>query len=134
MSVVTVESWTGVLKDMYPRPGDRIKQWVVDAGREEKWERETCPRIAMERHDDNTGTECSNSQGTVPWTWLDHHCCYICGDLHEATRSLPTIEAWLAEKAKRPPIESDRSKYSDEIAPDPMAAVHPYLKSLKGTP
>jgi hypothetical protein len=115
-----------LFKDMYPGPGDRIKQWVVDQRREYEWERGTCPTIEVQVHEDNTGTECRNS-GKVPWTYLDHDCCYTCGELHEATQSLVVVQEWLAEKAKRPPIEQDRTKFEPhrELAP------HPALGMLK---
>jgi hypothetical protein len=43
---------------------------------------------------------------------------YECGDLHEKLSDEPVVLAWLAEKAKRPPIEGDRTKLSDEVQPD----------------
>lgn len=123
-------SFNATLKDFYPRPGERMKQYVADTLREHKWENETSPRVDVERHDDNTGIECRNV-GRVPWTWLDHDACYDCGDRYEALRDGPLVQAWLAEKAKRPPICEDREKLSDEIAPDPSLAEHPVLAMVR---
>lgn len=121
-----------LLKDMYPRPGDRIKQWVVDERREDKWERETCPKVVVSSHRDNTDAECRNA-GAMPWTWLEgHDCCYTCNDLAESLKSREDIAAWLAEKAARPPIEQDRTKFSDEIAEDIAARAHPFYAFTKG--
>jgi hypothetical protein len=127
----TIVSIDSLLKDMYPLPGQRIKQWVVDQRREDDWECETCPKIDIVSHEDNTGTTCRNV-GPLPWTFLDHDCCYTCGELHEATRTLAVVQEWLAEKAKRPPIEQDRAKFSEEVQADfgPVAC-HPLLKGSK---
>lgn len=115
MSVLV--SMSALFKDMYPRPGDRLKQWVVDQRREAKWERETCPRVSIAEHKDNTDAWCRNA-GLTPWTFLSHDCCSTCCDLHEATESRADVQAWLAEKAKRPPVEQDRAKLSDEVEPE----------------
>ena len=118
------------MKDFYPLPGTRLKQYVVDQYREAAWERETCPRFDVEEHDDNTGLRCRN-EGPTPWTYLDHDCCHDCGDRHTALRDGPSVRAWLEEKAKRPPIESDRTKLSDEIARDLSLKENPVFAMLK---
>lgn len=128
---MTLTDMNALLKDMFPRPGERVKQWVVDTRREHAWESATSPRFKVVWHLDNTGIECRNSASDAPWSDLDHDCCYFCGDLHEHARELPSVQAWLAEKAKRPPIEQDRTKLSDEIAPDPRLASHPALRMLR---
>lgn len=122
----TITSVNAMLKDFYPLPGTRIKQYVVDTKRENEWERETCPHVDIGAHLDNTDADCRNDYG-VPWVWLDHDCCSICGEMLETTRSRPDVVAWLAEKAARPPIESDHDKLSDEIAPDLASRPHPLL-------
>ena len=119
-----ISSLNETMKDVYPRPGTRIKQWVVDARREQQWERDTCPRIVMNDHEDNTGAPCRNCYGSVPWTYLDHDCCQICGDEHERIRMRPDVQAWLTERAARPAIEPDHSKLSDEIEPDLCALTY----------
>lgn len=48
----STESTDSLFKDIYPRPGERIKQWVVDVRREDAWARETCPRFTMDPHND----------------------------------------------------------------------------------
>lgn len=130
MTTTTLESVTATIKDMYPRPGERIKQWVVDAQREYQWELETCPRFFVHRHIDNTGLECRNA-GPTPWIHLNHDCCYTCGDMHGLFSVRPETVEWVHEKAKRPPIETDRSKLSDEIAPDTSMTEHPMLAAFK---
>lgn len=128
MSALT--TFDSLLKDMYPLPGTLLKQWVVDQRREAAWERETCPRLTPAEHDDNTGIACRNSMCSVPWTHLAHDCCYFCNDLGARYEQTPEVQAWLAEKAKRPPIEQDLTKFSNEIertvsVPNPWFAMLP---------
>lgn len=130
MSEVSLATVTALYRDMYPAPGDRIKQWVVDYRREAAWESETCPRVAVPEHKDNTGAECRNSSCSASWTYLDHDCCYVCNELQEATQDREDVQAWLAEKAKRPPVEQDRTKLSDEVQPNIMLESHPFLAML----
>jgi hypothetical protein len=112
-----------IMRDMYPQPGERIKQWVVDTRRESEWERATCPRFPMYGHDDNTGIECRNSRAVVPWTWLEgHDCCYVCNDIGDGLRDNADVQRWQAERAARPPIEADRDRLSDEVEGDWMSA------------
>jgi hypothetical protein len=131
-----VTTMGALYKDVYPAPGTRIKQWVVDVRREHAWERETCPRIEVPTHEDNTGAVCRNAQTETPWSHLDHDCCYSCNDLQGATRDRADVQAWLAENANRPPIEADRTKLSDQVEPeiDPDAwRDHPLCK-VRGEP
>ncbi len=123
---ISYTSFNDTLKDYYPLPGTRLKQYVVDTHRENDWERETCPRVDVASHDDNTELPCRNS-GNVQWSYLAHDCCGFCCELHDETAERPDIAAWRAEKAARPPIESDRSRLSDEIAPDLSSRSHPLL-------
>lgn len=121
-------------KDMYPPSGGLIKQWVVDLRREHEWERETCPAITVATHEDNTGLTCRNSTeptGTTLYCFLHHDCCEVCDDLADSLAERADIAAWLAEKAKRPPIEQDRTKYSNEVEPHRELAPHPALGMLK---
>jgi hypothetical protein len=109
-------SLSALFKDLYPGGGNRIKQWVVESRRERAWENETCPRVATEPHLDNTGLDCRESVGPALWFHLDgHDCCHTCNDLAEEARTRQDIAAWLALKAERPPIISDRTALSDEI-------------------
>jgi hypothetical protein len=125
--MATVTSFDAMFRDLYPQPGDRIKQWVVDSRRESAWESQTCPKVDVPEHDDNTGTGCRNV-GRLPWTYLRHDCCSECEDIHDQTASRPDVVAWLAEKAARPPVEADRSKYSDQRQPEyPALRAHPLL-------
>lgn len=126
MTAVTVTSVSALFKDMYPAPGELIKQWVVDTRREYAWERKTCPRFSVADHVDNTGMSCRN-EGSALWVDLhEHDCCYDCNDQADALREGPSVQAWLAEKSKRPPIEQDHSKLSNEVQEDyPAVASHP---------
>ena len=126
-----VDTVDALLKDMYPLPGTPLKQWVVDQRRESQWESETCPRFTLAEHEDNAGTECRNSLASVPWTHLEHDWCYFCGDLHGRYEKTPEVQAWLAEKAKRPPVCADRSKLSGEVQADyPSMRPHPFFTML----
>jgi hypothetical protein len=129
--VSALRTLDAALRDRYPRPGERIKQYVIDERREDAWERATCPRFTPAEHDDNTDSVCRNSETRVPWTWLDHDCCYFCGDLHQRYRATPEVTQWLAAKAARVPICADETKLSDEIAPDVALAPHPMLAMLR---
>jgi hypothetical protein len=116
-----------LFRDMYPAPGSRLKQWVVDSRREQKWEDQTCPRFDVPEHDDNTGASCRNV-GRSTWKQLEHDCCGVCCDLQDEKADDAQVAAWLTELDKRPPIEADRSKLSDEIEPDWHLAPHPFLR------
>lgn len=121
MTAHTLTTFDGLVRDMYPPPGTRLKQWVVDQRREAAWQRETCPLVLTETHDDNTGVPCHCS-GAAQWAYLESHdCCGDCNDLAEATRDRPDVAAWLKLKAERPPVCADRDKFSDEVEPDRMA-------------
>lgn len=131
MANSNLTSINAILKDYYPLPGERIKQYVVDMRRESKWERDTCPLVEVIAHDDNTNATCRNSATSVPWTYLSHDCCEVCCDLYEATETREDVQAWLAEKAKRPPIEQDKSKLSDEVEPHPKTLAHQFASWWK---
>lgn len=126
----TLTTFDALLKDMYPLPGTPLKQWVVDQRRESRWESETCPRFTPGEHEDNTGVECRNSITSVPWTHLAHDCCYFCNDLGERYEQTPEVQAWLAEKAKRPEVCADRTKFSDEVERDWSMQLSPILALL----
>jgi len=110
-------SWNDVMRDYYPLPGTRIKQYVLEERREAAWARSTCPTVHVPAHEDNCECGCRNS-GPTPWIDLDHDSCCICGDLHEATRDRTDVQAWLAERAARPPVTTDHDALSDEIEPE----------------
>lgn len=131
MSIMNVTSFDAGMRDLYPRPGERIKKWVVDQRREDKWASETCPRIPMDPHLCNAGFECSGSAGR-PWCDLPYHECDTCLAVHENTRTSPDVAAWLGLQAARPPICADRSLLSDEIQPDLSLRENPILAFLEG--
>lgn len=123
-----VTSLDQALKDHYPLPGTRIKQYVVDARRRKTWELETCPTALIDAHQDNTGAGCRNSGSA---RWLDfacHDCCNTCNDFAEEVRHRPSVQAWLEERAKLPPVCSDRSLFSDEIEPDRPNPVMAFMR------
>lgn len=107
---------TQVLKDMYPLPGTRIKQWVVDDREHRDWEEQTCPRFPVAAHEDNTGVRCSNL-GSVLWVDLDHHCCYTCGDMYVRLKNMLEVLNWLVDLRKRPKPCEDMNKLSDQVEP-----------------
>lgn len=113
---MTLASFDSTLKDLYPLPGQRLKQWVVDDRRETAWANETAPRVYLRGHDDNTLLPCRNA-GDVRYHDLDHDACDVCGALHEAFAREPRVKAWIEAKAARPPVCADRSKLSDEVEP-----------------
>lgn len=129
---INLTAMDSTLKDVYALPGTRLKQWVVDARREQQWERETCPRFAMREHNDNCGGSCRELAALAMWTHLAHHdCCGECNDMAEAVASTPEVVAWLAERDARPPICQDHTLLSDEIQEDYAMTENPILKMLR---
>lgn len=129
-SISSLSTFDSLYKDLYPRSGDRIKQWVVDSRNEREWVMATCPRIPVAAHNDNTGLDCRNV-GSAIWMDLAHDCCEHCCDLHDALAARPDVVAWLTEHAARPPGCTDRSVLSDEIAPDMGKMGHPLFEAMK---
>lgn len=127
---ITVSAAGDTLRDFYPLPGTRIKQWVVEARRELTWELETCPRVTIDPHDDNTGVPCRN-HGYVPWTHLDHDCCDVCCALHDSKKVGADVVSWLSERAQRPAITADREALSDQIEPRRPMPVHPLVARMR---
>lgn len=123
---INVVAFDSIMRDMYPAPGSRVKQWVVDTWREQAWENETCPRVDVSEHNDNTGTGCRNV-GRVPWTFLSHDCCGDCYLAYESLAERADVKAWLTLKEQRPPVCADRNQLSDQIAPDLSLRGHPAL-------
>lgn len=132
-------SFDAAMRDLYPSPGTRVKQWVVDEYKLSAWVRATCPLVKVWPHRDNTGSWCrhggpSDSDGDMSaWLHLSHHdCCYWCGNLAEATESRPDIAKWRAEYTERKLMVCiDRDKLSDEIAEDMSLFAHPLLEMMK---
>lgn len=131
---MNLHAFDAMMKDVYPLPGARIKQWVVDMGREQDWERETCPRLDVPDHydecDDIEATsgdlrKCA-SVGVTSWQDIHGRDCRFCDGFSQAAQLLPEMIAWFAAKAARSPICADREQLSDEIAPD--------IASLAGNP
>lgn len=123
-------SFDQTLRDFFPKPGERIKQYVVDMRRESAWERETCPRFLIGAHQDNTDAVCRNA-GDVAWTDLAHDCCDTCCTEHEHHGHEPQVVAWLEQKAARSPVCADKSQLSDEVAPElPSFRLSPVFATL----
>ncbi len=143
--ILTIDSHAAMLKDYYPQPGERIKQYVVDERRVHAWERETCPMLNVPLHyedvDDTEATsghvvECP-SVGETSWLTIQARAtsCRFCEGFMFAASGLPAVVDWFAERASyvaEHPICADRSQLSDEIAPD-LGAMgdHPLLRMLK---
>ncbi len=131
MKIATTGSIDAMLKDRYPQPGERIKQYVVDERIADEWDRETCPRIDVPEHLDNTEVPCHVS-GKVPWVSVFQSCsCGTCSDTADEARTRDDIIAWFARRAKeRPTICADETKLSNEIAPDWPSLRSSWLFSL----
>ena len=124
-------NFNDVMKDFYPLPGERIKQYVVDTRRRDMWIRETCPRFDVIQHYDNTCTPCRNSHSAL-WYDLEHHdCCGICESFADLYRVSPATQIWLQELAKQPPIETDKTKLSDEVAPGFTVSRRDFVKKVR---
>lgn len=125
----TMTNFDVIMKDRYPLPGTRIKQYVVDERREEAWADATCPRVLVIPHTrivDDIESGCI--EGHVQWHKLENGC-ELCGAVQYATRDLDRVQQWLSLKAARPPICSDRTVLSNEIAPDwTIMSKHPLFK------
>ena len=113
-AAISVVPFDSMMKDLYPLPGTRLKQWVVDARREAVWVRETCPLVLVPAHDDNCGDRCRNV-GVTAWAHLNHDSCHECNDLQEGVSREPEIVAWCADLAARPKSTSDLELLSDEV-------------------
>lgn len=121
-------SFNAILKDYYPLPGSRIKQYIVDSRRRSEWEHRTCPTALIDAHRDNTDVECRNS-GSARWfEFSNHDCCDTCNDYAEELKRLPAVQEWLEERAKLPPVCSDQSLFSDEIEPERLSPVTAFAR------
>jgi len=134
--MVDLRSHDAVIRDLYPSPGEPVKQWAVDERELARWARETCPTVAVWPHRDNTGADCRNagagSHEMVAWRHLAHDCCYWCGNLHQVAADRADIAAWRAEYYERKAMCcTDHSKLSDEIAPDLSLVGHPMLQMAR---
>lgn len=109
-------SLNDVLRDLFPMPGTRLKQWVVDLREQAMWDLATCPVLRVPAHDDNTGLPCRNS-GAAPWSALAHDCCRACNYLRDLHSGDLDVAAWQMRRAARPPICGDKGKLSDELEP-----------------
>ena len=118
-------------RDLYWRGGAKR---VIDERNEMEWERNTCPRVQIAPHDDNTGARCRNSDGRTLWVDLhEHDCCDICNDhADRLAGKRADIKAWLAERSARPPIATDREALSDEVAPQLDLRDSPLLRLVRG--
>lgn len=123
MSLADVTSLDATMRDVYPLPGERIKQWVVDMRREHEWERATCPRLEVPHHLNSNDETCYEleecaSVGLTSWNDIHGSDCRFCDGFAQGALGRPEMVAWFAEKAARPPGCSDRSQLSDEVQPD----------------
>lgn len=128
---LTLISFDATLRDRYPAPGERIKQYVVDERREDAWADATCPTVSVIPHQTKNfdGEDVDCVCGDVQWHRLDNGC-QVCVAVQAATRDIDRVRRWLAEMAARPPICADRDKLSDEVAPEWHFDGHPLLAKL----
>lgn len=128
---LTLISFDATVRDRYPVPGERIKQYVVDERRESAWADATCPTVTVIPHQTTNvdGEDIDCISGDVQWHRLDSGC-LVCTAVQAATREIDRVRRWLAAKGSRPPICSDRDKLSDELAPEWHFDGHPLLAKL----
>lgn len=132
---MNIVSMDGLLKDLYPQPGSRIKQWVVEDRAVRAWERDTCPRYAVPAHDCDDGVQCPSS-GCTQFIDILHAECDSCSELADKLRAAPEVAAWWAEyRTRHDSITADHSLLSDEIAP-PLANMreNPFFAAVKRNP
>lgn len=129
MTRLDLMSFDAVVRDYFPQPGERLKQYVVDERREHGWAMATCPSVPVDAHLDNTGAECGYE---TRWIDLFHaHCCSTCGAIADKTQGLPAIAEWRAERDARPKPCADRALLSDEIVPPLELSKTPMLAFLR---
>lgn len=132
MPPMTTRSMDQVMKDFYPLPGTRIKQYVVETRAFYEWERGSAPKFYVGEHKNDYGNPCGNGAREVSWLQMDDSDCQTCRDNQEATERDPAMLAWYPERAaRREAICKDTEKLSDEIAPDPSLELHPVMQMLK---
>lgn len=138
-SPMDLTSFDATMRDMYAAPGTRLKQWVVDMRREDEWERETCPKLAVPHHYDECDDieaasgelyPCANV-GPTSWRTLCLTDCRFCDGFAQAAQCLPEMLAWFAAKAERPPVCADHDLLSDEVQEDVSLRDHPLFSFLK---
>jgi len=131
MAKLDLVNFDEILKDHYPT-GGKLKQYVVDGREREALIQRTSPKFKTPPHDDNTGASCVYSCTFASHANLgSHHCCYVCNDIAEAHENDESVISWRKYVASLPPICEDRSKYSDDDAPDlrlDSIRLHPMFK------
>lgn len=140
-TVMNLHALDATMKDVYPLPGTRMKQWVVDMRREDAWERETCPVLDVPQHSEDcddaeaASGELRDCASVGRTSWLDIHGreCRFCEGFAFGALGRPEMVAWFAAKKARPPICADRDQLSDEIAPDMGEMSNPMLAFLRGS-
>jgi hypothetical protein len=129
----SVTSLSQVISDYYPRPGERIKQYVVDGRKLREREVATCPKVDVPKHLNNCEDEC----GGYPKVWVDietAHSCGTCSDLADATRDRPDVAAWRADRGTWPKPCADHSQLSSEVAEDLSLRRHPTIGAVRRKP
>lgn len=127
---MTLISLEAALRDRYPSPGERIKQYVIDERKHREWVDTTCPHVAVVLHRDDKGEWCPTS-GDPRWHTIgEHGGCSRCDATKARSASLPAIVEWVALRNMRPPICSDRTLLSDEVAPDVSLDQHLNRRAL----
>lgn len=125
LRAMTVNGADRYWRDLHPRPGERIKQYVVDLRKEREWALGTCPRIEVAEHADNSGATCRNV-GSARWIDLDVDGCSTCSNLCNSQRYRSDIAVWRVQADERFGETSDRTALSDEVAGDPLVTLDGY--------
>lgn len=86
-SKIDTTSFDQMMKDLFPKPGEPMKQWVLDARAARRELERTGKRVAVPPHRDNTDIDCRNvGDATLVYDLEHHDCCHVCNELGEASR------------------------------------------------
>lgn len=78
-----------MMKDLFPWPGQPVKEWVLKARAERAELERAGRRVAVAGHDDNTGWNCRNvGPATLVHDLVQHDCCGTCNWQGERTERL----------------------------------------------
>lgn len=81
MAKSNVISFGQMMKDLFPLPGQPVKEWVLKARAERAELERTGKRVSVEPHDDNCGSPCRNvGPATLVYDMATHDCCGECND------------------------------------------------------
>ena len=82
---MAVAPFDSMMRDLFPQPGEPVKDWVIAARAERAELERTGKRVAVAPHNDNCGGGCRNvGPATLVHDMAHHDCCYTCNDAAEA--------------------------------------------------